>query len=327
MRTILSALLLSIIITWPITAAPKKNAKTDYIVHYSPFVYINWSTGKLYATGHKRLADVQTNFITSLIRSKVRAMARKQAIKKAQSSLVSTLYNLQFDSQNLVKEKINQNSTLQKRMNDLFSLVVIDTVQVKKDQVSVRLMLPFHNGKNGKKGLYDLLGIANFPMAKIPEITNNKGAHHITGLLLSVQELKNFQPAIKPRIYSRQGRLIYAENLANKKCVREKGMVGYSLSVTHARKQPRLGTKPYLAFVAALKGKGNSDLVLADNDVEAILSSPSGRSALRQCRVVLVPPLGGGLQKPPPSPPTLSSKVQTSVVLDSLLFWDSFSIT
>ena len=286
------SILIFMVLVLPATDLLSQNhGKSDYIVSYGPFVHINWTTGKMYSLGETSFSQIEEERIrekgrkaSPLLRSKLRSRARHLSIREAQERLLSTLENLPFDSHSLVKDRIKQNSELAKSIKKLGSRIQVDKIQTKKDRIKVRVLLSFY----GKKGLYQLFQDTHRAPEYMPHIPNKKqGTYPITGLILSLEELKGFEPSLHPKLYSKQGVLIYEGKKVQKNCRLNQGIIKYSTSLKAAYKEKRVGRKPYLAMVNSLKG--SSDLILGNRDVTKILSSPSALAALKQCRVVLIP--------------------------------------
>ena len=66
------------------------------------------------------------------------------------------------------------------------------------------------------------------------------------------------------------------QEIADPRYAVQKALVVYYNSLETARKDPRAGRNPYIAYAAGLRGTKRSDLVVHDQDLLAILGSPSG---------------------------------------------------
>ena len=88
----------------------------------------------------------------NLALSEIRSRARQLAQEEARLKLTSLVYDLQLDSEALIRDRMEQDSHFRRRMGKLPSRFRIESRRTGADYVSLQLSLPFR----GPKGLYAL---------------------------------------------------------------------------------------------------------------------------------------------------------------------------
>ena len=273
----------------------RKLKEGHHLERFDAYSYLDWTEGKiyvheqspLYPALHKDPRDritIEKKALLSL--SEARSKAQELTEEKARVKLLSLTYNVCLDSESLVKERMRQDKNFQKRMGEIRSRFRIESQRTGANYVSTKLSLPFRSAR----GLYALLVENSDKRLPLP-LLDPKGPRSspfISGLIFIIEEKKDFQSSLYPRLYSREGLLFYSPEIAASRYTIQRGPITYYNSLEHARKDPRAGTHPYIAYVANLRGIRRSDLVIHDKDLSVILGSLSGRKALRQARVILV---------------------------------------
>jgi hypothetical protein len=107
-----------------------------------------------------------------------------------------------------------------------------------------------------------------------------------TGFIIDATGLKAV-PAMVPRILDENGDAVYSSAQVNRDYAVQYGVVGYSKTVAAARQNDRVGTNPELLAALQAKGKGSSDLIVA-NATALRLREATARELLQKCRVVFV---------------------------------------
>lgn len=111
-------------------------------------------------------------------------------------------------------------------------------------------------------------------------------------LVISAPYLK-VTPALAPRIWTESGRLIYDVSFVPVEAASESGFVTYAWTPFHVVRTALPNAFHCIALTT--RTPTGTDIVLADEDADHFLSSPSSLEVLRNCRVVI-------LAAPPPRP-------------------------
>ncbi len=258
--------------------------------HHKNSFRVDWLNSRITVFVKKALYNFQQNEQAILKNdfppkiTEIRRRVRQETLEEARLQLVSLVYSLPINSDFTIKKKSDQNEHFRRRMGNLVFRFVTDYEIIGSEFIRISLSLPL----TGKAGLYSLLAGFVDSHSELPEFVNTKFSFPITSLIIVSKEIPGFQPSLVPRVYSQSGSLIYSSRIANHSCFIEKGLVSYHHSVAMARRSRQSGSKPYIVYAATWKGERPSDLVLHSRDADRILTSPSGRSALRNCRVIFV---------------------------------------
>ncbi|MCB1308031.1 MAG: hypothetical protein KDK30_07625 [Leptospiraceae bacterium] len=258
------------------------------------FTRIDWTNGVLYARAEVRLPRIvfdssnpefgQPGTATSI--TGARSQARFEARELAALRLMNALTGLQLDSRFTVREKMNQDRVLREQMGYVSDHFVVRSRHTGEGYVSVELALPFL----GDNGLYALLSRSYYNTRPVPEVGPVDVVDEVTGIVIDMREFPDFQPSLEPRIFSDQGRMIYGPEMVTRTCAMRRGMGIYYTSDEMARRDRRVGLRPYYVYAAGLVGPDRTDLYLDAHDVERLLGHASGRQALHYCAVVFVMP-------------------------------------
>ena len=234
--------------------------------------YIDWSKGKIYLKVReffsKNIND--SNYSLANI-NEMRLKARRQALEKAEEKLSILINNIEILNSKKSIAKLDKPFHIESRYtaNDYIDLVL-----------SLSLW--------GENSLYTLISKDENTSYKIPELKSKLTAPKISSLILITKGLNDFKPSLSPRIYSKDGLVIYSPEIANRYCAKHAGLSVYYELVDTATKDDRAGKSPYISYPIALSGKHKHDLILHDKDIIKILTSPTGRKALLECRVIIV---------------------------------------
>lgn len=105
-----------------------------------------------------------------------------------------------------------------------------------------------------------------------------------TGIVIYARHV-DVQGALFPRILDSRGRVIFDRNMQSAEDILHNGMLAYSADSSTAELAERVGSTP--RRVTARAASGTSDIILAEHDVHALLSTPSTREALQKGRIVI----------------------------------------
>ncbi len=101
------------------------------------------------------------------------------------------------------------------------------------------------------------------PVKGAPAGSDSSGTH--TGIIVNAKGLK-LTPALAPRIFDDAGSEVYAATFVHQEAMQKGGVVGYTKSLSMAKKDKRVGANPLVVKALKTPQKGSSDLVLAKAD-------------------------------------------------------------
>ncbi len=253
---------------------------------------INWTAGFIAATVSVPLPRIvfdpqNPDFEkpgTALTIYDARSEARDMAMERASILLTNAVLSLRLDSMHSIREMMVRNDGLRRRMGDLTSRFVTRTRQTGEGFVSLELALPLYR----KDGLYGLLLDRSYGEEEVPVVSSEGERDSITGLIIDTTELPEFKTSLGLRVYTDQGRQIFGPEMIHPSYARHRGPYVYYTDSQKARFDSRLGLSPYYVFAAGTRGPHNSDVFLDSEDAARILSSKSGREALRKGAIVFI---------------------------------------
>jgi hypothetical protein len=263
-----------------------------YVVAPTPDVRIDWTAGAVYARARVRLPRIAyanaggfadgAPRATSL--TEARTMAREAAREQAGLQMMNALGRLPLDSRGFLADRMADDRELRDRLGELAERFVVRTRSTGEGYETVELAMSF----TGERGLYALLLRSLYASEPAPETDVRGQVDAVSGLIIDVSELSEFQPSLEPRVYSDRGRLIYGPEIASRSCSVRRGLAVYHSSLERARQDRRAGANAYYVYAGGVTGANRSDIYLDAEDVERILGHESGRTALRRCAVTFV---------------------------------------
>lgn len=268
------------------------NTSTSYVQELSENSYINWTEGFIAASASVPLPTIVLDRNhpdygkpdTALSISEARERAREQARENAILLLMKSLENLPMDQEHSVRERMVRDGEFRYNMGRAVSSILTRTRRTGEGYVSIELALPFYQ----TSGLYSLFPRGEFQDLPVPTLDVSGASDRITGIVIDVSEFPEFRASLEPRFYSEQGRLVFGPEIASRTHLVHRGPVVFYNDRERAMDDRRLGIAPFYTFAAGVLGKNKSDLMLDSDSVYKILSSPSGRDALRNCAIVVV---------------------------------------
>lgn len=99
---------------------------------------------------------------------------------------------------------------------------------------------------------------------------------------------KHIVPALFPKIYDADMRLIFDEKNPEEPFLRKWGAVLYQKEFDEEKVRSRIGPTPLRIKAVGLFGSVPTDLLITSKDADKILSNETARKALRECRIVFI---------------------------------------
>lgn len=213
-----------------------------------------------------------------------RSRARNQAIDEASLALTRTILSMRLDSSHTVRQMMVKDPEFRTKMGKLQSHFLVKSRRMGDGYVSVELAIPFFKSN----GLYSLLTRQSYGTEEVPSLESDGSKDEITGIIIDTTETAGFKPSLEPGIFTDQGRQIFGPEMLHAAYAIHRGPAIYYSDRDRARSDRRLGLFPYHVFAAGVRGSNRSDVFIDSADASRILSSESGREALRKGAVVFI---------------------------------------
>ncbi len=121
------------------------------------------------------------------------------------------------------------------------------------------------------------------------EYRNSPAPEQYTGLIVDMRGIE-FRPALAPRIFSEDGRLIYGPEFLSRRAGIERGIAGYARSLSDTELKARTGKRPLHIVALESMGHYRTDAVIAEEDAMKIFDHPTTLKNLRKAKVVFLIP-------------------------------------
>ncbi|MFO7883442.1 MAG: hypothetical protein R6U68_01355 [Desulfobacteraceae bacterium] len=245
---------------------------------------LNWTTGKVQATGRAVPPEKEMAQVSDYIFSAAKADAGK--------NLISILKTIKVTSEKSVDDHIASKDRLMAGVEEIAK----DAVIVKQHYTSDRAMEVTIEASI-LRGFLQL--VLPEEISQIPKIQAVDSALQCadasdpyTGLIIDVRGL-DFKPILYPVVASEQGHDIYSAVFISREHAVQHGVCQYICSPNLPEKTERAGARPIVIKGLRKSRKNNSTIVIAWSDAEKIESATEHYRFMRQCRVVILmdPPL------------------------------------
>ena len=108
-----------------------------------------------------------------------------------------------------------------------------------------------------------------------------------TGLIVDARHT-DLQPAMSPKIFDEAGNEIYGSAYVDHEFVVQHGMAGYLNDLGLAQQNDRVQGNPLVLKALGSTGKNNTDLIISNEDGNALRQMAATQSFLREARVVVL---------------------------------------
>ncbi|GEM_PF-7047105 len=297
-RIFLFLLALTTTISYAVQTINTKPETGHYLVSF-PYGTIDWSTGVVLVNGTAEIPQVLKNPDDFHYQSgdynqprslpQARLLAKNKAKENALNNAEKIFMGIRIDSKTILKDYM-ENPVINGKVNSFIN----DPLKIKSvETFSNKYRITLEYALFGPKSLLALNNEPDFDdnfvncyYEKYPA----KGQTNIAfweGLVVSAHYL---QPAValNPKIYAENGRLVYDSSLVYGDEAAQTGLVLYA-------KKPFGLTKPvnvrfFHSRAVNTAGFGSADIVISDEDADAILSSAKTLENLRKCKVIILAP-------------------------------------
>ena len=95
-------------------------------------------------------------------------------------------------------------------------------------------------------------------------------------------------PAMSPKVYDPEGREVYGSAYVSREFAVSQGMVGYVKELERARESDRVQGNPAVVKAVRAEGPNRADVVISQEDADAIRAAAQQQTFLREARVMIV---------------------------------------
>ncbi|TGK25213.1 hypothetical protein [Leptospira stimsonii] len=213
--------------------------------------------------------------------------ARKKAASAAEEELKKYLFRkidtLKLDSEFTLREKIKEDSMFREIFNQIYEIEpILSTVNFVENQAIARGTILF----KGKRGILNYVFLP-YETETFPEYPAPTLAADFTSLIVDARHLK-METALFPEILSEEGNSLYSPYFISKENAVKNGYVSYMKTPEEAFRSPIAGIKPYFVTALGVTGHYPVNPVIASEDARKLLASPKTKSALKNCRVIIL---------------------------------------
>lgn len=255
---------------------------------------VDWNEGVITAVG---IGAPPPNAVNQ---AQARGMAKRAATVIARRNLLEMIKGVQIDSATTVKNfMVDREIVISQVRGFLQNSQILDTAYLSDGSVEVTVGVRLHGGLSNLM-LPPAASFGPRPMAPpveiVPEAADEANEEPVaptapavpyTGVIIDARGL-GVQPALSPRIVDESGAQVYGpENLSRDYAVKH-GMAGYAKAPEKARVNKRVAGNPMEVAAAAISGKGRTDIVLSNQDANAIRNLENAPELLGQARIMIL---------------------------------------
>ncbi len=271
---------------------------TGYLIeaHSSYNALVNWTKQDIEVIGYGAL-DLRED--RPYFQAKL--MAREAAKADAYRNLAETIKGVLVTSETTVENFVTESDYIRKRV-DMFiqganiveekelegggyAVKVRFSLSDSQDSNLSSLLLP-EIQKKDKEILSSSIQFAQNVVDK-PSFAKTKPDHLITGIVIDTHSL-SVRPAMSPKIFSSDGKLIYGSSMVDPYRLQESTFVAYTRDIDTALLLDRVGDNPVVIQAIGVSGTNQSDIVISKADAEFLQQSNKASGFLEECRVVIV---------------------------------------
>ncbi|MBF2054480.1 MAG: hypothetical protein IGS03_13615 [Candidatus Sericytochromatia bacterium] len=281
-RTCLLASLASPALISPAALLPalaQSDMKTQQVTETRGSVTINWTEGLIQVTGSGSPPD-RGNL------HQRRLMAERQALTDAFRQLAEVTQSLRVDAETLVRDYTLESPMLKEQVSNLVKNAQrLDTRYLDNGTIEVDLALKLYNS-SGLNGILQPQKHIVPPPPVTLEADPQPGDY--TGVIVDCRGL-GLEAALSPAILAQSGGELYLSELPfDPDYVINQGIVGYAHSLSQARQNRRVGSKPLIIKGLSTSGAYRADVIISDIDTRRLLGLEAQGKVLSQAKVIFV---------------------------------------
>jgi hypothetical protein len=258
---------------------------------------VNWSKGEILASGRAKIPEVVKNPDDFKYdpndpnqprnQAQARLLAKARARDAAVRNAAALIQNLTVNNGKKLSEYM-KNENINNKVNSFINENgIIKDLAVSDSETAVTLSYQIF----GANGLLSLNrsgdfreNFINFEYEEMP-VLQMSNSQSYAGLVISASYLK-LTPALAPRIFSEDGKLIYDSSYVLPQDAIASGVVTYAKTPFGQPKDVNLNY--YHCAAIDTKTPMGSDIIIANEDALNLLSHNGTRMNLRKCRVIIL---------------------------------------
>lgn len=218
-------------------------------------------------------------------------LARRAAIVEAYRNLAETIQGVQVDSETTMLNLAIASDVVKTKVSGIIKGAKIVSEKALSDGSYIVVMSVNLYGDNSVAAVaFDAIRppqIQEFPRTVMGSNYVQPTAHY-TGVIVDARGL-GLESTFSPRVYDQNGRIIYGNMYINTEFAISQGMVEYTLNPEMVqaaeRGQSRAGSYPLIVKALQVKDN-NNNVVISNEDGNAILAYNESNGFLKQCAVV-----------------------------------------
>ena len=262
---------------------------------------VDWTRYKIFLKATQQIPGEMNDEMRPQLRESLRQALLAKSSKLIESLVITNPAEIQEEESENILARLNHFFRLQKlasfQVAENRALGTLEIALRGKD--SVLFFLP--NTSNSES--YHVIERGSVSDVQY-ETANQTGeyqtTHHesipYTSLIIDTRHL-NFKPALKPAIFSQNGRLIYSADFLTPETVKKRGVTGFSENLNERDIQLRMGSRPLRVSALELFSQQASSIVISEEDAGKILRHEKSISNLKKARVILLVAKGLLVQK------------------------------
>lgn len=255
---------------------------------------INWTKGVFTAIGVGVPPDDYHN------NPQGKTLALRMAAENAQRNLLSVVAQIQIDADTTMKSLLKENAVALSQIKEMVKEADVVSQEYSTDG-SVTVMMQMHiSGGFAQlvlppkiKQIESIKPVGS--SSDISKIANNSDFANgntqkeepLTGLIVDAREL-SFTPCLVPRIVDEFGREVFGPAFASREFAVQRGMSGYSVSLTAASTHPRVAPRPLIVKGLKAEGEARTGIVISNTDAAKLKHAFENIVFLRRCCVMIV---------------------------------------
>lgn len=269
--------LLSILLLFPLALS----AQTTDVVRQ-----INWQTGFLEITIEKDVDESRGATPANLFRT-------QQAIEREFSHILfESILPLQVDSLQTVEDMVRRNPAISSRITELVNSTERGLPQPRADLSGLRqqFRVPIF------PDLTEIFVTHQIPFRQ-ERVINWVPTEEFTGVIIYAgHQLPHrgtgqetfLEPALLPEIYDTNLRPVLEQDMLIPSALLRWGVVAYTEDFDEVQWRPRIGANPYRIMAREAFGVMPTDIVIAPEDADRLLSNEHNRRMLREGRILVI---------------------------------------
>lgn len=252
----------------------------------------DWQKSVVRAKGYGVVGDNIQN------KAQAKILAREAAITMAQRHLLEEIKGVNLNATQTIRNAQLESDVIKKKLvGTLRGARIVEEKQPAKGTYLVIMEIKFY-GKDGviKAILPKLEEEAKSSNSNQLQVSNNQmqtasssqqKLKDYTGIIINTINL-DVKPAMAPKIYSANGKVVYSVSTLNTKQVITSGIVDYERSVNAAKANPKVGSNPLIISAQDLRGATKTDLVLSNDTARKVAQVGRNNNIFKKAKIIVV---------------------------------------